>query len=256
MGIPKKIHYTWFSNDPFPPMVKACISTWENLLPDYEFVHWDMGRIFEIDNIFLREAIEKKKWAFASDMVRVYALFHYGGIYLDTDVEVYKTFDNLLSLDAFIGRENSFHLDGRRTVKYLTSHCMGAVKKHPFFKACLDYYEGRHFVLSNEEWLPSQLKYDQTILPYIQYEIAKLQGYNPSAKIKGKQTIDNGLTIYPSRYFDCFYQVKDAYCRHLALGGWRENKGNSSLHDSIKRKTFITIHQLFERANLAVFKNL
>lgn len=257
LKIPKVVHFTWFSNDPYPPVVENCMATWKEKLPDYEFIHWNMDRLAEIDNKFLRQALEKRKWAFAADMTRVYALYTYGGIYLDTDVEVYKSFDPLLSNEAFIGRETSYHLDGRRTSRYLTSHCMGGIQGHPFFKACLDYYKGRSFVLSDVEWLPPELKYDQKILPFIQYEIAKLQGFNPSTRIKGIQRLDNGLAIYPSDYFDCYYQVKDAYCRHLALGGWRDKAApGTGLKDTLKSRSFVMVHKLFGSFNLSVFKNL
>lgn len=256
--IPKTIHYTWFSNDPFPPMVKICLESWKVFLPDYEFVHWDMAKISGIDNRFLREALEKKKWAFAADFVRVYALYHHGGIYLDTDVEVYKSFDPLLNCEAFIGKENSHPLDRRRATRYLTSHCMGAVKQHPYFKACLEYYSGRPFILSNEDWLPDNLKFDQTILPYIQYSIAKLQGYNPSERLKGIQTLTNGLEIFPYQYFDCLYKVRKAYCRHLALGGWRGEgtKKLDYLRDKAKKRLYVAINNVLGLANVVFYKKI
>lgn len=256
--IPRIIHFTWFSDNPFPELVTRCMETWKENLKSYEFVHWDMQKISGIDNKFLHEALEKKKWAFAADFVRLYALAHHGGIYLDTDVVAYKSFDDLLNLKAFIGRENSFHLDGRRGVRFLTSHCMGGEKGHPFFKACLDYYTGRHFILSNEEWLPDKLKFDQTILPEIQFEIAKTQGYDPSDRVKGIQVLENGLAVYPYQYFDCFYPVKKAYIRHLAMGSWRdrETKGMSALSASIKQKAFVAVHRLTEKCGYSIFKNI
>lgn len=254
--IPKKIHFTWFSNDPYPSLVNECMATWRGKLPDYEFVHWDMSKIQDIDNLFLRQALEKRKWAFAADFVRLYALYHEGGIYLDTDVEVYKSFNDLLNLPAFIGRENSFHEENRRGVRYLTSHCMGGERHHPFFKACLDYYDGRPFVLSSNDWLPDKLKYDQTILPLIQKDIAVLQGYNPSEKIKGIQELHNGLRIFPYEYFDCHYQVSKSYCRHLALGGWRGSgtKAVSKIKDGLKARAYITVSGIFGLFNLCTFR--
>lgn len=255
--IEKKIHFTWFSNDPFPEEVKKCMDSWQEWLPDYEFIHWDMEKISEIENRFLKEALSKRKWAFAADFVRLYALYHYGGIYLDTDVVVFKTLDPLLHYGAFIGRENSMHLDQRRAVRYLTSHCMGAEKHHPFFKACLDYYKDRPFILSNEEWLPDNLKYDQTTLPEIQYEIAKIQGYNPSEQIKAVQTLENGLKIFPDKYFDYLYKVKKAYVRHLALGGWRNSKKTAFSHNKeiIKRKIYVGITNVGKLLGITIYQN-
>lgn len=237
--IPKIIHFTWFSNDPFPDIIKGCIDSWGKKLKGYEIIHWDMEKIKDIDNPFLREALNVRKWAFAADFVRLYALYNYGGIYLDTDVEVYKDFNLLLEHKAFIGRENSYHMDGRKMLSHLTSHCMGSEKGHPYFKLCLDYYKGRHFILSPESWLPDNLKYDQKTLPYIQTEMAVMQGYRPSRKIKGVQIFGDDVHVYPYEYFDCFYRKANTYCKHLAMGGWRTNYEKDNLRglkDYMKRR--------------------
>lgn len=243
--IPKKIHFTWFSKDPFPSLVKQCMETWKEKLPDYEFIHWDMDKISKIDNIFLKQALQVKKWAFAADFVRLYALYTEGGIYLDTDVEVYRNFDDLLQLKAFIGKENSYHVQRRRAFRYLTSHCMGAEAGHPYIKSCLDYYNDRPFTLSKETWLPDSLKYDQTILPFIQTEIAKIHGYHPSDKVKGEQQLNDGVTIFPYEYFDCLYQTKDSYCRHHAMGGWRTDHSSRQYDrkEKLRRKLYVALER-------------
>ena len=257
--IPKKIHFTWFSNDPYPELIQNCMKSWKEFLPDYEFIHWDMNRIADIDNCFLREALEKRKWAFAADFVRLYALYHEGGIYLDTDVEVFKSFDDLLKYEAFIGKENSFHVKNqRRAVRFLTSHCMGARKEHPFMKSCLDYYSDRHFILSHIEALPDTLKYDQTILPYIQFEIAKMFDYNPSDRISGIQTVKDGLTIFPVTYFDPLNITRKSYCLHLAMGSWRnrEKNFNFSFAQKVKKKLIISASYALARMNIVAYRKL
>lgn len=104
----------------------------------------------------------------------------------------------------------------------------------------MDYYSDRPFILSEEQWLPDSLKYDQTILPYIQNEIAKLHGYNPSDSINNIQVIDNGVNIYPYRYFDAITQKKDSFCRHHAMGGWRnrDSKNLDPLKETLKKIYF------------------
>lgn len=225
--IPKRIHYTWFSGEPFPPVIENCIKSWQRYLGDYELVLWDMEKISHIDNLFLREALENKKWAFAADFVRLFALYNEGGIYLDTDVEVFKSFDNLLHNKAFIGRETSYHILKRRAVRLLSSHCMGAQSHHPYIKQCLEYYNDRPFVLSDEKWLPDDLKFDQTILPLIQAEIAALQGFDLSHHGKRVFEFGDGVVVYPHQFFDGEYKTKMSYCIHLAMGGWR-NRNQSS----------------------------
>lgn len=218
--IPKIIHYTWFSGDPMPKQVEECLSTWHQLMPDWEFRLWDLRSVQGIDSIWLRECLESRKWAFASDYVRLYALHFYGGIYLDTDCALYKTLEPLRQHRAFIGREWQVHIEGSDTWQYLTSHCMGAEPGHPYIKRCLDYYSDRHFVLSSDTSLPDNLRYDQTLLPYIQCMLAMQQGYNPSVIQNHIQSLPDGLTIYPYNYLDCFEPKSHSYARHLALGSW------------------------------------
>lgn len=221
--IPKIIHYTWFSGDPFPKRIQECIDSWRKFMPEYELVLWDAERLKEIDSIWLKECLDKKKWAFAADFVRLYAIYKYGGIYLDTDCVVYRSFDTLLNDTCFIGKENSIHVEGRSTEQYLTSHCFGAEKNNPFIEQCLAYYENRHFVLSQSEKLPMKLKYSTLLLPFIQSEIAKQLGYNPNPSAKNLQKLDD-VSVYPSNYFDVVKLNSDSFCKHLALGGWRDSR--------------------------------
>lgn len=223
--IPKKIHYTWFSNEPFPEKIKECIESWHKFMPDYEFIHWNSERIADIESTFLKEALQSRKWAFAADFVRLWALYNEGGIYLDTDVICYKPFDDLLYInECFIGKESSIHVTGRLTEQYLTSHCMGSVPNHPFIKLCLDYYKGRHFIESGNERLPITLRYDMTLLPYIQSEVAKTFGYNAYPSVSDEQLLKENLTVYPTQFFDPGTIDKSSYCKHLAVGSWRESR--------------------------------
>lgn len=222
--IPKIIHYTWFSGDPFPEKIQRCIDSWKVFLPDYQFRLWDMDAIKDIDSMFLREAIQVRKWAYAADFVRLYAIYHEGGVYLDTDVLLYKSFDPLLDSKMFIGKENSVHFEGGFSAQYLSSHCFGAEKNHPFVKSCLDYYQDRHFITSNLEELPQSLRYNFVILPYIQAEIARLYGYDWKPLNQTLQKCKEGLDVYPTSYFDPQKKTIDSYCKHLATGGWRVDK--------------------------------
>lgn len=135
--IPKIIHYCWFGQNEKPEIVKACLKTWDTHLDDYELIEWNESNFDLSINTFVKEAYEQKKYAFVSDYVRVYALFHYGGIYLDTDVEVYKPFDDLLHHDSFWGFEQEH---------FIATSTIGAVKHHPLIKQFLDGYENKSFV--------------------------------------------------------------------------------------------------------------
>lgn len=135
--IPKMIHLCWLSGDPYPPKIARCLESWKRYLPDYEIVLWDTNR-FDLDSsLWVKQAFEKKKYAFAADFIRFYALYHYGGIYLDSDVEVLKGFDDLLDLPYFMGAEKA---------QTPEAAIIGAEKGCDWIKQCLDYYQNRSFI--------------------------------------------------------------------------------------------------------------
>ena len=124
------------SGDPYPPKIAKCLKSWKKYLPDYEVVLWDTKRFDLNSSIWVRQAFEKKKYAFAADYIRFYALYHHGGIYLDSDVEVLKSFDDLLDLPYFMGAEKA---------QTPEAAIIGAEKGCDWIKACLDYYQDRPF---------------------------------------------------------------------------------------------------------------
>lgn len=99
--IPRKIHYVWLGNGPKPTSVQDCINSWKEKMPNYEIKCWNENN-FDIQSVtWVKEAIQMKKWSLASDYIRHYALFTEGGIYMDTDVKVFKSFDPFLHWDFF-----------------------------------------------------------------------------------------------------------------------------------------------------------
>ena len=225
--IPKIIHYSWISTDEKPELVRRCMQTWREKLPDYEFVLWDAKKIEEeVKSNFVEEAIMVKKWAFAADFVRCFAVYKYGGIYLDTDVEVFKSFDDLLDNRMFIGQEAcTYHVNGHvRKATRLTSHCFGAEPMHPYVKLCLYYYKKRRFVRSMNWRLPDFMRYDQTLLPIIQSQLLSCYGYKDQAcYFNEEQNLSHGIRVYPSWYFDApvmSLSTKNMYCIHHCAGSW------------------------------------
>jgi hypothetical protein len=135
--IDKVIHYCWFGGKEKPEIVKRCINSWRQNAPQYQIMEWNESNFDISSHVYVREAYEAGKFAFVSDYVRVYALYHFGGIYLDTDVEVFKPFDDLLHHDSFWGFEQE---------NYIATSTIGAAKGNPLIKAFLDSYEHKVFI--------------------------------------------------------------------------------------------------------------
>ena len=137
--IPKVIHYCWFGKGKYPKIVKQCISSWERYCPDYQLKLWNEEN-YDINQCdFLKEAYSSKNWAFVSDYARLDIIYHEGGIYLDTDVELVKSLDDLLAYDCFLASDGSAGIN--------TGLGFGAVRNHPTIKSMLDKYENKHFIV-------------------------------------------------------------------------------------------------------------
>lgn len=139
--IPKKIHYCWLSNDVMPEKLQHCIESWKINLPHYEIIRWDLTKFPLEKNVWVRQAYERKKYAFAADYIRIYALVTEGGIYLDSDVEVLKPFDDLLHLPFFVCKENS--------PQGIEAATIGAEAGIPWLVKCLEYYDNKTFIGSS-----------------------------------------------------------------------------------------------------------
>ena len=135
--IPKIIHYCWFGGNPLPKSAEKCIKSWKKYCPDYEIIEWNESNFDINSNQYVREAYENKKYAFVTDYVRLYAMYNYGGIYMDTDVEVLKPLDCFLDNHAFSGFESS---------GYIPTGLMASEKEFPLFRELLKYYGNRAFV--------------------------------------------------------------------------------------------------------------
>ena len=104
--IPKKIHYCWFGRGEKPKLAKKCLKSWSKYCPDYEIVEWNEDN-FDVEQYpYAKFCLQNKKWAFLSDFARLVIVHEHGGIYFDTDVELVRSPDSLLSYEAFYGFEN------------------------------------------------------------------------------------------------------------------------------------------------------
>ena len=179
--IPKVIHYCWFGGNPLPKTAIRCIESWKKYCPDYKIIKWDENS-FNINlNSYVKEAYQCRKYAFVSDFVRLYAMYNYGGVYMDTDVEVIRSLDEFMSNAAFSGFESS---------ESIPTGIMASEKGFPLYKEFLEYYDERHFIRDDGTL-------DLTTNVIIMTEIANKYGLMHNNKL---QTIE-GWTLYPSDYF-------------------------------------------------------
>lgn len=220
--IPKIIHYCWISENPtseLPEEVKECINSWKKFLPDYKIVQWNLNNINIEQNRYMKEAYLSKKYAFVSDYIRLYVLYNYGGIYLDTDVKVIKSFDKLLNNKVFMGFET---LDGIATC------VIGAEKESSLIKELLEIYTNRDFIKSdgNFDMTPNTLLIKPLL---IKYSIS----FNNMLQKKGY------ITVYPIEYFCPLDRLtgdinitENTYAIHLFNGSWlpKEQKEYANLY--------------------------
>lgn len=188
--IPRLIHYCWLSNDPVPESLQKCMDSWKTVLPDYEWVHWNFDRFPKEQSLWVSQAFDNKKYAFAADYIRLYALYHHGGIYLDMDVEVLKSYDEFLELPSMLCFENS--KDGRLEVA-----AFGVEKGSQWVKDCLAYYENRAFVKKNGT-------FDTKVLPGIIKNCLIQNGYTlkPVSSIaEAKSCSGKEIPVFPYQYF-------------------------------------------------------
>lgn len=132
MAIPKKIHYVWVGNQPIPAADQAYIDGWQKLNPNFEIRRWSERDIDMVKYPIVAKAIVEKRWALAADVIRMYVLYHEGGIYLDTDIELLKPLTPLLRYKAFAGWESKF---------WFTTAVIGAEKHSPWIEKILKRYE-------------------------------------------------------------------------------------------------------------------
>lgn len=206
--IPKIIHYCWFGGNPLGDKEKEVMASWEKFCPDYKVMVWN-EETFDIDHkgSYVKEAYEEEKWAFVSDVARLYALKEYGGIYMDTDMEVIRPLDSLLSLEAFMGFE---------VETTISTAIIAAIPHHPTIEMLYGDYENRHFRMED-----GSLDEETNVIRIT--EILQENGL----ELNNQQQEIMGITIFPRVYFSpksyWTREVNDTeqtYSIHHYSGSW------------------------------------
>lgn len=206
--IPKVIHYCWFGNKEKPKFIKRCIESWKIQLSDYEIMEWNESN-FDINmNNFVKQAYEAGKFAFVSDYARVYALYNYGGIYLDTDVEVIKNFDSFLHHSSFWGFEEK---------NYIATSTIGSIKGNPLIKKFLDEYEDKSFILSDGSYDIST----NVSLVTETFEELGIKRNGLYQELKDLAVVYPKVYFSPYDYINCISHITDkSYAVHHFYKSW------------------------------------
>lgn len=239
--IPKKLHYCWFGGKPLPADTLRYIETWKSHCPDYEIKEWNESN-FDLDMYpYVREAYDAGKYAFVSDVARLYALATEGGVYLDTDVEIVQPLDKFLGHTAFTGFEDDRHV---------TTGIMGAEKGARYASENLKAYATRHFIKPDGT-------YDTTTNVAVITEYMSRQGLKTD---NSRQDFPGLVTIYPREYFcpkDSYAYSRNPGCMtqnthaiHYFAGTWQIR--NTPEYIRLRRKYRIIPYFIRKKLILAI----
>lgn len=188
--IPKKIHYCWFGGNPLPESAKKYIETWKKYCPDYEIIEWNENNFDVTQNQYCKEAYEAKKWAFVSDYARFWILYKYGGIYLDTDVEIIRPLDDIIAKGPFMGCERDGDKSNIFSIAVAPELGIGVNSGFSLYKEILDLYDKLHFK-NNDGSLNVKTVVQYTTEILVKYGLKNINQIQKCA----------GIYIYPSEYF-------------------------------------------------------
>lgn len=248
--IPKIIHCVWLSGEEKPSMLQDCLASWKSVMPEFEIKEWSISNLPDevLNHPFVAGAIKAKKWAFATDYIRVWALYNYGGVYMDLDVYAYKSFGPFLKHRAF----SCIEFNPRNFYKYISmkradhvrglnieAAVMGSEAQHEWTLNILRFYDNLEFVNTPEFC-------DSVIMPLIVSRISLQYGFR---YVPCYQVLDHDIHIYPSDTFSSCYDSSltkeldyknygtnaTRYACHLVAHSWFDDNTESSAIYKSKR---------------------
>lgn len=204
--IPKIIHYCWFGNGEKPDSIKKIMKSWTKL-EGFKIIEWNESNIDINEHRYLKQSYGSKRYAFVSDYVRLKVLYEYGGIYLDTDVEIKKNFDDYL-LDNKIFLSFMYNCN-------LSTAVIGAEKNNEIIKDLLEIYNNL------------ELNYEPNNDIYTNYMLDKFENFRLNNKM---QELQDGVKIYPKEYFECpSFNNKKTYSVHQFTSTWKEKNNTKEI---------------------------
>ena len=206
--IPRRIHYCWFGDGEMPPLARDCIASWHRLMPDWDYRLWNESNFDVNSTPYTAEAYAASKMAFVSDYVRLWALEREGGVYMDVDFEVYKSFSPLLDCHAFAGFEGSKHRPVMMGVCASEAHGQ-------WVRQMLAAYDGLHFLRPDGS-------------PDLTTNVTRLTALMAANGLcqDGTEQDYLDLHVFPVDYFSPrhttgeYIRTANTYCEHKGLGSW------------------------------------
>ena len=227
--IPKVIHLCWFSGESYPVEIQVCLDSWKRILPDWRIRVWDRKAAEAIGCRYINEALAAKKWAFAADAVRFYAVYQEGGLYMDSDIFLRKRFDEFIPEHGCATFHERLNREQRQW-GLQAAFFMGEAGNE-FCRQVYAYYASRPFVKEDGS-------FDMTISPYVMRDVARGFGLENRDT---EQHLD-GLTLYPTYHLspaNRYEHHPDAFGVHRIYGSWRERKWGRRLELRLKHWLFV-----------------
>ena len=231
--IPKIIHYCWFGGNPLPKLAKDCIKSWKKYFPEFEIMEWNETN-FNVNIIpYTEEAYKAKKYAFVSDYARFYILYHYGGLYFDTDVEVLRPMEHIIQNGPFMGCEFDAGVTKSGLREVAPGLGLGAERYMSLYKEILDFYSNLHFIDSTGALNTI------TVVDYITNLFREHGLVNNNLIVKCCD-----VHIYPTEYFCPVYGrninfTKNTCTIHHYMASWKRH--------SLRKKIVMLIQKIIIR---------
>lgn len=232
--IPKIIHLCWFSNDPYPVEIKVCLDSWKRILPDFTIKLWKYEDAKALGIKYVDQALGKHKWAFAADVVRFYAVYTEGGVYMDSDILIYRRFDELMT-DKMVTFNECFNREGLLGLQ--AAFFMGEAGNE-FCKRMVDYYKHHDFILPDGSM-------DLTVSPMVMRECALPYGYQNEDTEQHLAT----MTVYPTRFLTptkSHRRHSDAIGMHRVYHSWKKRKLGRRIELKLKHAFNVVKYYLFK----------
>lgn len=212
--IPKILHCVWLSGEEKPILYANCLKSWQEKMPDYEIKEWSLDKLPKavVEHPFVKGALESRKWAYATDYIRLWLLRNFGGIYMDLDVMVFKSFDPFMNHRFFSSIEFESEAFKKSVTKKeiigvgIDAAIMGAEKGHPFIAEVLHYYDDLKFINKPEY----HFKY---IMPRVLTRVAKEKfGFR---QLPNYQILKDDMHLYPCDVFSAIFNWGDIGCKSI-----------------------------------------